>query len=89
MKVLTQPDISGWNHEFTCQQCKSTLLAGPEDLYRLSETKSSQGYGGDYIDYKEYYFAVFCAVCDHVKEVPDANIPYLLQKQAEKRGKRK
>ena len=84
MKIISQPDVSGWKLKHECSKCDSVLEIEAHDLqYKY--------YSGDQRDYSSASesFTCNCIVCGNVFYVANDSIPKLIQIEAKKRSETK
>jgi len=83
MKVLQYSiDPKVWTHAITCDWCKSQIEISADDL-------SHEGERGDYVDPGWDRYTCDCGACGHEIEVPEKQLPNIIQSYARKRKKKR
>lgn len=80
MKIISTPDTGAWRFKCDCSQCLSELEADAGDVRYAPET------GGNQHDYVPSRLYVECPVCEMQLTIPDAGVPFMVQKQARNRN---
>jgi len=79
MKVIKQPDTSGWKFEHTCSTCDAVLQVEASDVKYTYNP-------GDFRDpgYESYY--AYCACCSTQFNIPEGKLTKAIKHQAKQRG---
>lgn len=72
MKILKKVDVNEWKHNFTCDDCDSSLEANASDVKYVYH----DGMGRE-SNYEEYL--VDCPVCGESKTLDEVNLPKLVK----------
>jgi hypothetical protein len=67
MKILSKPDISGWNLKRTCEQCDAELEIEGSDIKFFSDQRDGDSW------------SIHCPICNNVIYISEQEIPKLVR----------